>query len=79
MIIFRLNGDWLEWPHGRLRLKDIEDLPNRIRNDIEKLKARHPEGEAYRYMKDAEFYLAKGDLITAFGCITYAWGLMDAK
>ena len=33
---------------------------------------------ARRYASDTEFFLAKGDLITAFGCINYAHGLLDA-
>ncbi|MCX6776066.1 MAG: DUF357 domain-containing protein, partial [Candidatus Micrarchaeota archaeon] len=27
---------------------------------------------------DAEFYLKKNDYVTAFGCINYAHGLIDA-
>ncbi|MGC8652141.1 MAG: DUF357 domain-containing protein [Candidatus Micrarchaeia archaeon] len=30
------------------------------------------------YAKDAESYLKKGDLYTAFSCISYAHGLLDA-
>ncbi|MEM3399544.1 MAG: DUF357 domain-containing protein [Candidatus Micrarchaeia archaeon] len=33
---------------------------------------------AKRYRDDAEFYLKKGDLLTAFGCINYAYGIIDA-
>lgn len=33
---------------------------------------------ATRYCKDAEFYLKKNDYVTAFGCINYAHGLIDA-
>lgn len=33
---------------------------------------------AERYYKDAEYYLKKGDYFTAFGCINYAHGLLDA-
>ncbi len=32
---------------------------------------------AIAYCKDARYYLAKGDLFTAFGCINYAHGLID--
>jgi hypothetical protein len=31
-----------------------------------------------RYYEDARYYLEKGDLFTAFGCINYAHGLLDA-
>jgi hypothetical protein len=30
------------------------------------------------YFEDTKYYLEKGDLITSFGCITYAHGLLDA-
>ncbi|MCL4373407.1 MAG: DUF357 domain-containing protein [Candidatus Marsarchaeota archaeon] len=30
------------------------------------------------YARDAESYLGKGDLYTAFSCISYAHGLLDA-
>ncbi len=33
---------------------------------------------ATRYCKDAQFYLDKKDYVTAFGCINYAHGLIDA-
>jgi hypothetical protein len=33
---------------------------------------------ARRYCKDTEYFLAKGDYVTAFGCINYAHGLIDA-
>ncbi len=33
---------------------------------------------ATRYYKDAKYYLSKGDFFTAFGCISYAHGLVDA-
>lgn len=46
-------------------VKDIEDA-----GEIVEL--------ATRYCKDAEFYLKKNDYVTAFGCINYAHGLIDA-
>ena len=66
----------------------MEDEKNRkrIREDIdeffqkiEKLED-HPRirDVAIRYARDAEHYLEKGDLMTAFGCIDYASGLIDA-
>ncbi len=33
---------------------------------------------AKRYYEDAKFYLEKKDYFTAFGCINYAHGLIDA-
>jgi len=33
---------------------------------------------AIRYYNDAKYYLSKGDYYTAFGCINYAHGLIDA-
>ncbi|MEM2963115.1 MAG: DUF357 domain-containing protein [Candidatus Anstonellales archaeon] len=33
---------------------------------------------AKKYCEDAKYFLEKGDLFTAFGCISYAHGLLDA-
>ncbi len=33
---------------------------------------------ATRYYDDAQYYLERQDLFTAFGCINYAHGLLDA-
>jgi len=33
---------------------------------------------ASQYYKDAKYYLKKQDYFTAFGCINYAHGLLDA-
>ena len=33
---------------------------------------------ASQYYKDAEYYVDKEDYLTAFGCINYAHGLLDA-
>lgn len=33
---------------------------------------------ARRYYEDTKYYREKGDMFTAFGCITYAHGLLDA-
>ncbi|MFH1306873.1 MAG: DUF357 domain-containing protein [Candidatus Micrarchaeota archaeon] len=32
---------------------------------------------AKKYCEDSKYFLKKGDLITAFGCINYAHGLID--
>ena len=62
------------------------DEEGRIREDIEQfyISVREVRGAeevvelAKRYCKDAEFYLKKKDYVTAFGCINYAHGLIDA-
>ena len=33
---------------------------------------------ATRYYQDTKYYLGNDDLFTAFGCINYAHGLLDA-
>ena len=33
---------------------------------------------ANQYFKDSQYYLEKKDYFTAFGCINYAHGLLDA-
>lgn len=33
---------------------------------------------ASQYYEDTKYYLKKGDLFTAFGCINYAHGLLDS-
>ncbi|MCK4365815.1 MAG: DUF357 domain-containing protein [Thermoplasmatales archaeon] len=33
---------------------------------------------AKQYHEDTKYYLDKGDFFTAFGCINYAHGLLDA-
>jgi hypothetical protein len=33
---------------------------------------------ATQYYQDAQYYLTKKDYFTAFGCINYAHGLLDA-
>lgn len=33
---------------------------------------------AKQYYEDSKYYLDKGDFFTAFGCINYAHGLLDA-
>jgi len=67
--ITRLNG-----PEERIK-KDIEEF--------DKLKAEEFDKGIYemalRYRKDAEHFLEKGDFLSAFGCINYAFGLLDAK
>ncbi len=33
---------------------------------------------AAQYCEDTKYFLGKGDYVTAFGCINYAHGLIDA-
>ncbi|MHC1566877.1 MAG: DUF357 domain-containing protein [Candidatus Syntropharchaeia archaeon] len=33
---------------------------------------------AEQYYRDTRYFLEKGDLLSAFGCINYAHGLVDA-
>lgn len=54
--------------------KDLELFEKHIDEiDDEKIK-----DMATRYYEDAKYYLSKKDLFTAFGCINYAHGLIDA-
>ncbi len=61
--------------------KDIELFTKNIK-EIESIELDGNEKEiierAKSYFKDTEYYLKKRDLITSFGCITYAHGLLDA-
>jgi hypothetical protein len=61
------------------------DEERRIREDIEQfyksvkdVKDAEIAELATRYCKDAQFYLNKKEYVTAFGCINYAHGLIDA-
>jgi len=61
------------------------DIEERIRKDIKIFEENCKELEnnkivemAKRYYEDAKYYLAKKDYFTAFGCINYAHGLIDA-
>jgi len=61
--------------------KDLELFAKNIK-EIESIKL-HVEDEkivkmARNYTKDSEYYIEKEDYLTAFGCITYAHGLLDA-
>ncbi|HDO19380.1 MAG TPA: DUF357 domain-containing protein [Thermoplasmatales archaeon] len=64
----------------RLRIeKDIELFEENIsRYSTNNEKKKEVVDLAKRYCDDAKYYLAKGDLLTAFGCINYAHGLLDA-
>ena len=61
--------------------KDIELFTKNIK-EIETIKLDDRENDvierAKSYFEDTKYYLKTGDLITSFGCITYAHGLLDA-
>ncbi len=54
--------------------KSITELSAQSRND----NAEEVVELATAYFVDAKYYLDKGDYFTAFGCINYAHGLIDA-
>ena len=61
--------------------KDVELFAKNIK-EVQSIKV-HKEEEkivemARSYCQDTEYYLKKKDNLTAFGCITYAHGLLDA-
>ena len=61
--------------------KDVELFAKNIK-EVESIKV-HGEEEkivemAKSYRADTGYYLEKKDYLTAFGCITYAHGLLDA-
>jgi hypothetical protein len=61
--------------------KDIE-LFNKNLEKIDLSKANEKVAKltelAKQYYKDAKYYLEREDFFTAFGCINYAHGLLDA-
>jgi uncharacterized protein len=58
--------------------KDIVLFKQNIDKISEKDKQLKPVQLAEQYHQDAQFYLEKKDYFTAFGCINYAHGLLDA-
>lgn len=69
-----------EYTIGRIN-KDIELFLKNIK-EIDSIELNNYENEvverAKSYFEDTKYYLEKGDLITSFGCITYAHGLLDS-
>lgn len=69
----------MEYIQSRIR-KDIEEFYK----NIEMLDSDTDRGEgevaelAHMYARDAKSYLDKKDFYTAFSCISYAHGLLDA-
>lgn len=61
--------------------KDMELFTKNIK-EVESIKVSAKEGKiiemAQNYSQDTNYYLKKKDNYTAFGCITYAHGLLDA-
>lgn len=66
-----------------------ENQKSRIESDIAQFYENLPEAieagandelvdVAKRYCEDTKYYLEKKDYVTAFGCINYAHGLIDA-
>lgn len=63
------------------RIKEDIELFHRSAKEIKPGRNKAIEGIvklAANYCEDAEFYLKKKDYVTAFGCINYAHGLLDA-
>ena len=72
-------------------MSDLES-PQKIKKDIDKLERNLKQVEhinfeglekdvynrAIDYWNDSKYYLEKGDMRTAFGCIEYSHGLLDA-
>ena len=63
--------------------KRILDDIRMLDESLAKMKATDEKTEkimdlAKRYRDDAEYYLKKKDYVTAFGCINYAHGMVDA-
>ena len=72
-------------------MSDLES-PEKIKKDIAKLERNLKEVEniefeglerdvynrAIDYWNDSKYYLKKGEMRTAFGCIEYSHGLLDA-
>lgn len=62
-------------------IKDVELFTKNIK-EVESIEVSTEEEKiiemAKNYSKDTIYYLKKEDKYTAFGCITYAHGLLDA-
>lgn len=60
--------------------KDILMFEDNIGKMNEKLKTQNNKVVelAKQYYEDSKYYLGKKDYFTAFGCINYAHGLLDA-
>ena len=60
---------------------DIKKLERNL-GQVESIKFTDKQLDVYNravdYMNDSKYYLEKGDMRTAFGCIEYSHGLLDA-
>ena len=66
----------MEKQRGRI-LSDLQEFAENIKQVEGKADARIID-LAKRYASDAGYFLEKGDFFTAWGCINYAHGLLDA-
>ena len=64
----RIEKDIVMFKENLLKLKN-KKLTNSQEKTIELAK---------QYCEDSKYYLEKKDYLTAFGCINYAHGLLDA-
>jgi hypothetical protein len=60
--------------------KDIVMFEENVQKATEKVKSQNNKilELATQYYEDSKYYLKKKDYFTAFGCINYAHGLLDA-
>ena len=68
---------------GKRILSDIRQFAESENEVLGKKKKMSPEmldnlQRARNYSKDAEYFMKKGDLFTAWGCANYAHGILDA-
>lgn len=72
---FKVTGAALELARSkRVRQKDKDGKPDsRLENAAEEFL-----DMATRYFEDARHFSEKGDIATAFGCLNYAHGWLDA-
>lgn len=60
---------------------DIKKLENNLK-EVENIEFNEKEIEVYKraldYLNDSKYYLEKNEVRTAFGCIEYSHGLLDA-
>ena len=64
---------------------DIERIESDVRQFYENIKEvkinsenEYAVSQAKSYCEDTKYFVEKGDLFTAWGCINYAHGLLDA-
>lgn len=81
MFKFDIKFGWDSMDEVKRIIKDMELFAKNIK-EVESIKVSAKEGKiiemARNYSQDTTYYLDKEDIYTAFGCITYAHGLIDA-